>query len=141
MVSFEMDSFIEDKDSTVWIATLSDGRVVYEDDGRPEYTECSAWKRLKSFCFQNGIYVKSMVIKFRSHTEVCPPSEEGYFFRKGVLGVYGLDKTIHFYLTGPIIAGKIHVRKWQVPEIVLESQETRETEGNEDGIIWNPYPD
>lgn len=137
MVSFEVDSFIEDKDETIWIATLSDGRKVYQDDDRPEHTERRAWVRLQEFCKKNNLYVVSMTVKFRSHQEDTKKSSEGYFFRKGILGSFGSDKSIRFYLTGPIIGNKIHVTKWRVPEIIIEEEEIRDIEGNEDGIIWN----
>jgi len=64
VVSFEVDDFIADKDSTIWIAKLSDGRLVYEDDDRPGYDERSAWKRLKVFCEVNKLYVQQMFIRF-----------------------------------------------------------------------------
>ena len=139
MVSFELDSFITDKDKTIWIATLSDGRVVYEDEYRPEYTEHRAWIRLGQFCQENNLYVKKMAIKFRSHIEELEESSEGYFFRRGALGSHGASKktTRHFYLSGPIIDGIICVSKWLVPELILEESENREIEGNRDGIIWN----
>lgn len=139
MVSFEFDPFIKDKDKTIWIATLSDGRVVYEDEYRPEYTEYRAWIRLGQFCKENNLYVKKMSIKFRSHIEEMKESDEGYFFRRGALGSHGAIKktTRHFYLTGPVICGKIHVENWLVPELILEESEVRDIEGNRDGIIWN----
>ena len=139
MVSFEADDFITDKDSTIWIAKLSDGRLVYEDDDRPGYEERSAWKRLKTFCELNKLYVKQMFIKFRSHTEVCPEGHNGYFFRKGVIASFRERRiTLHRYLTGPVTGGIINVQVWQVPEIILETTESRDIDGCEDAIIWNP---
>lgn len=137
MVSFEIDDFINDKDETIWIATLSDGRKVYQDDDRPEHQEKRAWVRLQAFCSKNNLFVTQMSIKFRSHNEDNPVSSEGYFFRKGVLGQFGSTKSVNYYLTGPIIDGKIHVTKWRIPELIIEEQEVRPIDGNEDGIIWN----
>lgn len=137
MLSFELDSFIEDKDETIWIATLSDGRKVYQDDNRPEFEEKRAWVRLQEYCRENNVYVRMMTIKFRSHQEDSEVSDEGIFFRKGVLGNWGSAKTLQYYLIGPIREGKIHVKKWRIPEIIIEEEEVRDIEGNEDGIIWN----
>lgn len=136
MVSFEIDDFISNKDSTIWIATLSDGRAVYQDDDRPEHEEKRSWVRLQEYCKKNNLFVKKMAIKFRSHTEHLPESEEGYFFRKGVLGSPAEKKTIHRYICGPIINGEINVTVFRIPEIIIEETEIRKIEGNEDGIIW-----
>ena len=138
MVSFELDSFILDKDKTVWEALLSDGRTVYQDDDRPEYEEKRAWVRLQTFCKENNLYVVRVDVRFRSHFETGQQGgEEGYFFRKGVIGDWGSKKCRDFYIFGPIINNKIHITKWQVPEIIIEDREIRDIEGNEDGIIWN----
>lgn len=135
MISFEIDSFIEDRDETIWFALLSDGRTVYQDDGRPELAEFSAWKRLKKFCEENHLFVKKVYIKFRSHTESMPESSDGYFFRYGAMGSPADDKLYKYYICGPIINSQIHVTKWRIPEIIVESTEVRDLEGNEDGII------
>jgi len=137
MVSFELDDFILDKDKTFWTALLSDGRSVYQDDERPCYDEKRSWVRLQAFCKENNLYVKKIDIRFRSHFETNHESVEGYFMRKGVLGDWGSEKVRNFFVCGPIIDGKIHITKWQIPELIIEDREIRDIEGNEDGIIWN----
>ncbi len=137
MVSFELDSFILDKDKTFWIALLSDGRSVYQDDDRPCYDEKRSWVRLQTYCKENNLFVKRIDIKFRGEFATNPESTEGYFMRKGVIGDWGSSKIRNFFVCGPIINGKIHITKWQVPELLVEEREIRDIEGNEDGIIWN----
>lgn len=136
-VCFSLDDYISDKDETFWTALLSDGRSVYQDEGRPGQTEPSAWIRLQNYCKENNLYVKSMYITFRSHTERMTESNEGWFFRKGVLSWGGSGKTSNFFITGPIVNNKIYVTKWRVPEIIIEESEIRDIDNNEDGIIWN----
>ncbi len=139
MVSTVLDDFILDKDSTIWIATLNDDTVVYQDDGR--YPDSPvAWKRLKQYCEQNKLFVKNMKIKFRSHTEDAGSSDEGFFFRYGCLSNPYLQKTFQEYVTGPIIDGKIHIKRWRIPEIITDSfdNEVREIiERDYEAIIWN----
>ena len=36
----------------MWIAKLSNGETIYQDDGRPEVEPASAWLRLKDYCDQ-----------------------------------------------------------------------------------------
>lgn len=142
MISFEIDDFIRDKDKTYWSALLSDGRWVYQDDDRPGETEPRSWVRLQSYCHENGLYVKQMKIRFRSHEETMPESDEGYFCRKRVLGSFsdGRAKTQEGLSLGPIKDGKIYVQVWLTPEIILdelEPHQVRDIIGNEEAIIWN----
>lgn len=146
MVSFELDSFIIDKDKTFWSALLSNGKWVYQDDDRPGETEPRAWVRVKQYCEENDLYVTQMRIRFRSHEEIMPSSTEGYFCRNRVLGAFGAGGQASFsgYALGPIIDNKLHIQIWQIPEIILDEIapfEIRNIEGHEDAIIWNTQSD
>ena len=139
MISTVLDDFILDKDSTIWIATLNDGTIVYQDDGRCSIEPVS-WKRLKQYCIDNNLYVQSMQIKFRSHVENVGSSNEGFFFKYGCLGSPTVKETYQQYVVGPVINGKIHIKRWKIPEIIAESidDEVREiSERDEEAIIWN----
>ena len=142
MVSFELDSFITDKDKTFWSALLSNGKWVYQDDDRPGEIEKRAWVRLMQYCEDNEVYVTQMRIRFRSHEETMPESTDGYFCRNRVLGAFGAGGQASFngYALGPVIDNKLHIQVWQIPEIILDEItpfEIRDIEGNEDAIIWN----
>lgn len=139
---FQIDSFIEDADQTIWMADLSDGRTAYRDDGRPGYIY-SSWDRLREYCLENNLYVKGMTLKFRSHLEMIPQSE-AYFVRNSILGSFGKKKTVnrHYFLVGTLQKEVLLVQKWQVPELLLIS--TKEREINDDTIrsmIWKPSID
>lgn len=131
-----MDSFIEDKDKAIWIAHLSNGQVVYQDDERYGDDD-RAWLRLMKYCSKNKVFVKSVYIKFRSHTEKAVENDgDGIFYRRKALGS-PVDKTRHYYLFGVCKDGKIEVHHWLVPEVILEESDIRDIEGCEDTIIWN----
>lgn len=138
-VSLSIDSFIEDKDSTIWIAKLNNGETVYQDDDRPGF-EPSSWHRLRNYCYDNGLYIKNISLKFRSHTENVGYSPDGYFFIKSLLGSLSDErqKTFHYYKFGTILNKKISVQKWSVPELILSGTQERVIDNNSQKcIIWN----
>jgi hypothetical protein len=143
MVSFELDSFITQKDKTFWIAKLSDGRTVYQDDDRPDYEERNAWLRLKKFCEENNLFVTQVKIQFRDHIEVLPESNEGYFFRYGAFGCLKSKKSYSRFIVGPVKNNQVEVQVWRIPEIILENEysETRNIEDCKDGLIKNKTTD
>lgn len=135
MISKELDNFILDKDLTYWKAELNDGTVVYQDDGRPEYSVNSSWLRLKEYCESNKLFPRKMWIIFRSHTEYCGESDRGFFFSLGVLASPVDQKVVHRYVCGPIVGDKIKVKAWRVPEVLPMEEEERDIIGNEEKTI------
>lgn len=135
MICTKLDDFIIDKDDAYWHAELSDGTRVYQDDNRPEYEEKIAWYRLKKYCEINNLYPIKMWITFRSHTEFCGESQDGFFFSLGLFSSLLSQK--NRYIIGPIIDGKIHVRVWTLKEVLEEKEESeiRNIEGYEDRCI------
>jgi hypothetical protein len=140
-----IDDFILDKDKTYWIATLSDGTVVYEDDGRPDLERVS-WFRLRNYCKENSLSIVKMAMRFRSNYVECFVPADGVFFRRSCLGSFGLKasdgsvKSLEFYLIGNVLGNNIHVQRWHVPELIMSDEqelEPRPVEGNEESIIWN----
>ena len=51
-LSKEMDAYIRvyADNNPLWIATLSNGETIYQDDGRPNVKPLSAWSRVKKYC-------------------------------------------------------------------------------------------
>lgn len=125
MVSFSIDDFIIDKDKTIWIASLSDGSVVYQDDDRPGL-EPIAWFRLKKYVYEKNLDIVGLKIKFRSHTENILENNkyDGVFFKRGAMAFPG-QKTQHLYILGAVVNGIIMSETWRVPEIILEEKENR----------------
>lgn len=138
LVCFEPDSWLQDRfeSETTWICTLSNGETVWQDDDRPEMESHSAWIRLKKYCEQNNLHVIDMQLKFRSHSEfVRDPEGEGYCFRKGVLGGFGMEVTQQFYLVGILKNGVVHMQKWSVPELILTEEDDRDPSSLSDCLI------
>lgn len=133
-VSTEIDSFIEDKDSTIWICTLSNGQTVYQDDERPGYHN-SAWIRLKNYCSINSLSIQNMRLKFRSHVETVGDFCTSYFFCKSILAGFGMEKPNNYYITGVVKEGVLYTDKWIVPELLKISSDERNPQEYEHCII------
>ena len=134
-----LDDFILDKDKPYWIATLSDGTKVYEDDGRAGIGRIS-WERLKDYCYSHKISVDNVAIQFRSHYEFVMNFEFGAFFRRMALGQFGTEKTQLYYIFGSVNdRGEICTTKWMVPELIESKDlaDIRNIAGHENEIIWN----
>ena len=136
-VCFERDGWIQDieESTTIWICTLSNGEIIYQDDERPDRMHHSAWVRLKNYCEANGLYVVKIQLKFRSHSEfVFDEEADGYCFRKGVLGSFG-SANQHFYLVGILKNGIVNMQKWSVPELILSETDERNPSDLSDCLI------
>lgn len=138
MLSFQEDDFINSKKEgeARWVVTLSDDTTVYQDDDRPNVEPSSAWLRLKAYCEKNNLYIKNMYLQFRSHFESIEPNALGYFFTKSILGLFGSDKNIHYYVVGVVKNGQVHCKKWRLPELIVESKDVREIKDCEKSLIW-----
>lgn len=81
------DDFLDEK--TIWIATLTNGLTIYQDDGRPNINEYSAWKRLGYYLKNNPrVWIKNFSLRFRSHL-IELPSSDGYYFAHGIRALLG----------------------------------------------------
>jgi len=121
---------------TRWIAHLSDGKRVYQDDFRqyPEFEDersYSTWVRLRDFCKKENIDIVGMTIQFRTNRDFLPENADGYYFCKSVMGGFGMEQNIHYFVAGCVRDGKIFVKKWQVPELIVMSEEEREIKEND----------
>jgi hypothetical protein len=127
----EPDSFLDEK--TIWIAVLSNGLSVYQDDDRPGVTEPCAWKRLGKYVSEDGLDVIGVYIKFRSHTEKANISCENQD-SKGVYFSYGIIKSVDdtvdrkYYTLGFYAGDELKYDWFLVPEIVKTDQTTRRIE-------------
>ncbi len=98
MVCLQEDDFVFEK--CRWIAHLSNGQKVIQDDGRPQADPPQAWLRLATYCETNQLNITNVTLQFRSHHQSPLPADaEGYYFINKVASInYG--ETLGFYLIG-----------------------------------------
>lgn len=137
MICEKEDIFLEDK--TIWVAVLSNDKIVYQDDNRDVYTEKSAWLRLKKYIFDNKLKIKSFYLKFRSNVSLITPNDSaGYFFSKGIMASVSNSQTVFYYSIGHIENGNVYIKKIKIPELIMFDQEVRSIyDCNEEQLIFN----
>lgn len=110
----------------IWIAMLSNGETIYQDDDRPNVEPQSAWLRLKSYCEDNDVHIVKMQIKNRSHMLEVGSECDGFFFCK-VAGSYMFgNETHHAFSIGTLENGRLRVRKWNLPSLEPDRFEDRD---------------
>jgi hypothetical protein len=113
----QRDEFIWDK--PVWIAELSNGIEIWQDDGREGLWEHSAWIRLGKYIQSTGLKIKKLTIRFRSHI-ITIPKGRAYYFTRGLLGKMGSKTQQHFFCVGHLNEDDVFVVLWyKVPELVV----------------------
>ena len=136
-VAKQLDSYVNqygDK-NPMWIAELSNGETIYQDDGRPNAVPESAWARLKIYCENKGLHVTNLKIKNRSNAKDVPANKDGYFFCKCASAFMFGGETLHSFIVGYLDNGRLFVRKWSMPEMTLERVEERDPFANPDCLI------
>lgn len=136
MICEKQDDFLEDK--TIWVAVLSNDKIIYQDDDRVGYEEKSAWIRLKKYILENKLSIKSFYLKFRSNiVSSTPNNASGYFFSKGIMGSIA-TKNVFYYVVGHIESNKVYIKKFKIPELLCFDEEVREVyDCKEDQLIFN----
>lgn len=125
--------------NAVWVATLTTGEVVVQDDGRPGRFPPSAWLRLQQRCKSGGVGVRRLTLRFRDREEpAAPDGAQAYFFSKAVAAGLGQEGQQLFYLAGWLSDGLVQVQRWAVPELILLGQETRPHHDCLTQLIHNP---
>lgn len=134
MICTEYDSFLKQKDKTVWIVELEHeiGQgdcIVYQDDDRPGLDEPKAWLRLKQFLKEDLEFaVKRYGVMFRDHIEWLPieypyafdiPNRGGIYFSYGFSGDMFDAHTANYYVLGVVEGDNIHKYWYRVPELIL----------------------
>lgn len=145
----EEDDYVRDRfeSNTRWIAKLSNGERIFQDDYRPGVEPYSAWLRLKDYVEQNKLAIEDLIVQFRSNViQINHEKVDGFFFRNAVLGGFGLRasdlslKTIQYFIVGTIKNGILSTVKYQVPELQAVSREQREINKDSlESIIYNNY--
>lgn len=134
MLSFSEDEFIREQQlahkQVIWIAELSDGRSVYQDDGRePE----PAWIRLS----RSGLSIVSLRLQFRRNVvDPLPKNAEGYFYSRGMTAVMG-GGCYPFVVIGACAGEDVHVVRYRVPELEKIDEEVRRAADAGNALIMN----
>ena len=123
-----------------WIAHLSNGEKIIQDDGRPDVVPASAWLRLAKYCRQHSLNVVDLTLQFRSHHEApLPKYMPGYYFVNKCVKPFQGGPTLSFLLIGYIDEDKIRVQHWKIPELMLFGEEDRPIESAGESLIRNNY--
>ena len=113
------DKFLKEK--TIWIAELSDGSTVFQDDDRPNAKPASAWRRLQAHVEDNGLYISKLSIRSRDHTEEIPEAAQ-YHFSKSIGCLVGAEEE-HHYIISLLYSEGLERRWYKMPEVFF-SQKT-----------------
>lgn len=119
-----------------WVATLSDGVVVYGDDDRPGVEPPSAWVRLRTHCLEQGVGISRLHFQFRSNVQHLPPSE-GYFFARTACGVDS-GWTFDGVRIGYVVGETVFTVHYKTPELVVIDQDERPLDRASECIILGP---
>lgn len=101
--------FLDEK--CIWIVTLDDHTVVYQDDSNPslgEHLHHSAWVRLANYLEYSGWDIKSWKLQFRDNIVELPVGV-GQVYSRGVIGTMsgGENSTFHYHIVGAIQAERV----------------------------------
>lgn len=133
-VSFDVDSFIKNKDKAFYALLLEDGRTIFQDDGRYNTVD-PAWLRIKEFLETNRIRVKSVKIHFRSNSATVlevPEDYDGIYFcnraQQDLSGFeYAGEQITQFFMRfGLLKDNKVYYTDYRVPELLVGASGTLE---------------
>lgn len=138
MICTSFDEYVKYK--PIWIAQLSDGTTVYQDDYREGLEVPVAWRRLKQYTSFKEIGVVDLYLRFRSNIiRPLPKDGDGYFFCNKILQPVTSSKKIiiNFYVIGVVKNKLVFTQTYKIPELLLAEQSTRRIEDCEDYLICN----
>ncbi len=127
------------EDKPIWIAELSNGESIYQDDNAEKYEDVSAWIRLKKYLKINNLKIKKLYLRFRSNIlHTIEENSEGYFFSMGIIGMMNSSTNVNYYIIGNIKNNKVSIKKIKVPELIVFDEEERELSScTEEQLILN----
>ena len=76
-----------------WIASLSNGETIYEDE-HPH--ECSCWERLGSYCKTNSLIITQMRWQYKHMEHISKPNAQGYCLVKKIRS-YGTQASNQYF--------------------------------------------
>lgn len=130
IVCTEPDAFVQLRwlSQASWIAELSDGSLVYQDDGRPGQEQSRpAWLRLGDHLKATGLSIVELWLRFREHDRhPLPRNAPGYFCRQSWGGFPSSGVTQRFLLIGYLTDSQIVVQHWSNPGLTLVEVDYRD---------------
>lgn len=115
-----------------WEVILENDVKVYQDDYLMKNE--SSWERLRKYCHENKIKIRHFKGAFRDNVVSLPSNKEGYYFRRMARGYFG-GVTRQFFLLGFVDNDIIFLKKYSVPEFILEEETYREIDKDDPSLI------
>jgi len=137
LVSKSIDQYLNVYADTnpIWWVELDNGEKVYQDDDRPSMDPSSAWLRLKQYCEEENVSIKTIYVKNRSVQKCVCSDGEGYTFCKAAGALMFGGETSHSFLFGEIKDGVYRVTKVNLPEMIIDRPEKRNIEDYKNLLI------
>lgn len=120
------DEFIEDK--CIWIADLSNGIKVFQDDDRPGQHVPSAWRRLGYYFEDYKAKIVKWRLRFGTNVVELPDNRPYYFYSRGLLQAIQQSHGLDFHIVGwPIdkSGNELELIWFKVPELAIAERRTR----------------
>lgn len=118
---FSYDYFLEEE--CIWVAKLSDGTTVYQDDNRPGIEPVSAWIRLGEYLKENSDkWIKEIQLKFGTHEISVAGEKDLYFYSHGLLA--SVTKSCGYHIIGWNTNDKEIIRvHYKKPELIITNHD------------------
>ncbi len=103
----------------LWIAKLSNGEEICQDDNLPGAYPPKAWDRLRLYLGAENLQIDELYLRFMSHVESpLPKQAKGYFFVTAV-GASPGEEVQHLYTIGYVTEDdQIVTKVYKVPELI-----------------------
>lgn len=138
LTHYMWESFILHK--VIWVATLTDGTLVAQDDYRPEADPPKAWDRLRLYLKKNAdkkLGISHFYVRYMDNViDVWPHNAAGYFYREahgGIVGASSWDMVSFGY----VLDGVVYSRKYKKPELIYMENDCRPLSEVEDSVWMN----
>lgn len=124
-LSTAYDDFVDNR--AVWIAKLTDGTCIVQDDDRPSTAISSAWIRLGHYLSDNPhLKIENIKLRFGTNTIDVVGKKPYYFFSKGLLQAATQTHGLHFAIIGwPTQDKELMCYHYKLPELVVVKEDSR----------------
>lgn len=90
IVCKEEDDYVRERPR--WVAELSNGETIYQDDDRPGVVLPGAWLRLKDYLQENHLSIRQLWLQFRTNRiQIGEPNAAGYLLARMAFGIMSSD--------------------------------------------------
>ena len=121
----EYDDFLDTR--AMWIAELSNGFKVFQDDDRKGVAIPSAWIRLGHYLQDfRSVKIQRMLMRFGTHTVLAGEDQPYWFFSRSLLQSTSQTFGLHFNILGwPEDGHELMCTWYKLPELVVMQREPR----------------